>query len=728
MRLFFLFSFLFPIYIFSQLNIAVTIRDTKGGFLANTTTYISVEGIKKQSLPTNASGLVSYEVTEPGNYTFYYASDQKGFDFEMIEGRRGTMNRTLTYDPEGVFAKPPKADRKGIQFIVEEQKIASFSPATGKCGYEIILKNLKGIPATNIPVVMVDITAKTKYSAKTDSRGMAKFLIPSGKKYEIDVDGIEALDIVTVPAVKYGVFTSEIPYEAPKLAERIVGDTIYQSNIKQTDGATTHAYAEINLVDFNSVGLANEKVYLNDQYSNRVYAGTTDENGKVTFMLKNGTDYVMNLTLEQDVRLIKLDETRGFKTMGMTHMYRGTENIRSMLSSRKRDDKGFIQNFEATPIEKIDGKGVETISNSNGLQLKMEENGKVPPVTIVNGVAYFSEGFYSKNFYAYNIATKNVTWAVRLGESGAGAAVYSDGVLLINTYSCTLYALDMKTGKLLWSKYLANTLYSNPSISNGNVLVVYDNEFEISKNNKYVLANFDLKTGAIKWQKYLSDDAIACPVIDGEKVHVASMNGAYKVFDVLTGDMKTEASIQALSSPTIANEEIFITRNEGGSEVLSMYDKKSFKKLKDIKIADSTSLIDTKCFERMHYQGTRSVAYKGHNYLISGSELTCVNPVSEKIIWKQTIGLNGNLRVVMAANNQVFVQTDKNQILFFEAETGKQVNVISTNCSLYSQPTFAAKKLFYSDDKGTVFIQNISLGIEYPQWNGNCHHNLSYED
>ncbi|MCB0477016.1 MAG: PQQ-like beta-propeller repeat protein [Crocinitomicaceae bacterium] len=730
MRFILLLLLFLPIFTIAQLEISVTIRTTDGNMLAGANTYISLNGQKVMSQVTDATGKVMYSVEEPGNYTFFYKEDIKGFDFEMKEGRRGQMSRTLTYDPEGVFSKPPKADRSGIAFNEINQRNVQFQPTTGKCGYQIVLKNLKGQPGTNVPVDMVDMTSKTKYRSRTDSRGMAKFFVPTGKTYEVDVDGIEAVDIIKVPAIKYGVFTSELPYEPPKISERMVGDSIYQSNINQTDGASTHAYCKIELINYNREGIEGEKVYLNDLNSQRVYVGTTNSDGVVEFMLKNGTHYVMHLTMERDVKLIKLDETRGFKTMGMTHMYRGTEAILDMLANRKRDDKGFIQKFEETPIEKITDPKVETKVLSNGLELTTEENGKVPPITIANGKMFFSEGFYSKNFYGYDPVRKSVIWGVKLGESGAGAAVYSDGVLLINTYSCTLYALEASTGKLLWSKYLANTLYSNPSVKDGQVLVVFDNEMELQNGKPFVLANFDLKTGKINWQKLLSDDAIACPVIADDEVHVASVDGKYEIFNLKTGDSKTMNSGKALSSPTITKDEIFLTIDENGKETFASYDRKSFTKKKSVPISDSlfAEAGSGQCFERMHFQGSRSVHYKGLNYMIYGSDLICVDAQSEKIMWKQNVGMNGDLRTVVAGGGRVWVQTDKDAILFFEAQTGKQVDAINTNCPLYAPATSQSGKLCYADDKGKIFIQQIRQTLNYPQWGISGEHNLVFEE
>lgn len=730
MRILQVLFFLFPLFAISQMEVKVTIRTTDGGFLTGAPTHFMLNNEKVQVQTTDASGQVNYILEEPGSYIFYYKEKIKGFDVEVKEGRSGSLSKTLTYDPEGVFSRPPKADRSGMAFQEVNQRGVRFEPTTGKCGYQIVLKNLKGQPGTNVPVDMVDIKAKIKYKSRTDSRGMAKFFVPTGRSYEIDVDGIEAADFIQVPPIKYGVFTQEIAYEPPKINQRIEGDSIYQSNISQTEGASTHAYCKIELVNYSKEGIPNEKVYLNDLNSSRVYVGETNEDGIVEFMLKNGTHYVMHLTLERDVKLIKLDETRGFKQMGITHMYRGTREIQTMLANRKRDDQGFIQNFEETPIEKINDPKVETKALSNGLELSMEENGKIPSVTMAEGKVYFSEGFYSKNFYAYDPATKRVAWAVKLGESGAGAAVYLDGVILINTYSCTLYALEASTGKLLWSKYLANTLYSNSSVHDGQVLVVYDNQFEMKKGKPFVLANFDLKTGKVNWQRYLSEDAIACPVVADKEVHVAAVDGQYEIFDLKSGNSKKLATKKALSSPTVSKDEVFLTVEHNGKEAMAVYDRKSFQQKKIVLISDSVFVKpgQGECFERMHFQGSRSVRYKGLNYLIYGSDLLCVNTESESILWKAKIGMNGHLRAVAAGNNRVWVQTDKETILFYDAQTGKQVDAINTKYVIYAPPTSQSKKLCYSDDKGKVFIQQIRQSLDCPQWGLAGDHNLVYED
>ena len=82
------FPFLFlSLLSFGQISLTVNIKTTKGTFLKNAKTYISLDGKKMQSKKTNENGRVFYQVTTPGEYIFYYAEDVKGFEFEVKEGR-----------------------------------------------------------------------------------------------------------------------------------------------------------------------------------------------------------------------------------------------------------------------------------------------------------------------------------------------------------------------------------------------------------------------------------------------------------------------------------------------------------------------------------------------------------------------------------------------------------------------------------------------------------------
>lgn len=64
-------------------------------------------------------------------------------------------------------------------------------------------------------------------------------------------------------------------------------------------------------------------------------------------------------------------------------------------------------------------------------------------------------GYGSHEFYALKADTGEVAWRFPTGDDGPTAAIVHRGYVISNTESCTLYVLDEKTGRQVWSKWLA---------------------------------------------------------------------------------------------------------------------------------------------------------------------------------------------------------------------------------------------------------------------------------
>jgi hypothetical protein len=103
-------------------------------------------------------------------------------------------------------------DRKGVIFQLVNQTDVEFTPTTGKCGYEITIKDQDGNSIENVKVAMVDLKSKTKFLAYTDRDGVAKFWVNSGARYEVDIEKKEAVDIIEIERIKYGVRKGEYTY------------------------------------------------------------------------------------------------------------------------------------------------------------------------------------------------------------------------------------------------------------------------------------------------------------------------------------------------------------------------------------------------------------------------------------------------------------------------------------------------------------------------------------
>src|SRR5438094_3287910 len=120
---------------------------------------------------------------------------------------------------------------------------------------------------------------------------------------------------------------------------------------------------------------------------------------------------------------------------------------------------------------KFDAKAIA--KTPAGFTIQLPSGAPVPTPTVYRGKVYVSGGFHSKEFYCFDAATGALVWAIDLDDDGPTAAVCEDGVVVFNTESCTLFAVDADTGKLLWSHWLGDPLTSTPTIANGVVFTSY---------------------------------------------------------------------------------------------------------------------------------------------------------------------------------------------------------------------------------------------------------------
>src|SRR5262245_46128467 len=183
---------------------------------------------------------------------------------------------------------------------------------------------------------------------------------------------------------------------------------------------------------------------------------------------------------------------------------------------------------------KLDEKAIA--KTATGLEISLPSKAPIPTPTVYDGKLLVSGGFHSKEFYCFDAATGKFIWGINLDDDGPTAAACDDGIGVFNTESCTLFAVDINTGKQLWSYWLGDPLTSTPTIANGKVFTSYPargggGQQGLAPNNaaqaanpppaqgkpadatgkaqppcSHVLAAFDLKTGKILWQRWIDSD------------------------------------------------------------------------------------------------------------------------------------------------------------------------------------------------------------------------------
>lgn len=250
-------------------------------------------------------------------------------------------------------------------------------------------------------------------------------------------------------------------------------------------------------------------------------------------------------------------------------------------------------------------------AEENGFRIDLPSSAPIPTPTVYRKKLYVSGGFHSKEFYCFDAASGEFVWGRDLDDDGPTSAVCDEGVTVFNTESCTIFALDADSGKLLWSHWLGDPLTSTPAIANGRVFTSYparggggDVEGEAedpfaddppSQGNKkqpkpkrtkrkpaeekprpkeasHVLACLDLKTGKILWQRWIDSDVMSAPVAaDNDELYATSFGGTVYKFKQSDGTILSAVKSRATSAPVVVGDDVYLTqRADNGKDRKAM--------------------------------------------------------------------------------------------------------------------------------------------------------------
>ena len=120
--------------------------------------------------------------------------------------------------------------------------------------------------------------------------------------------------------------------------------------------------------------------------------------------------------------------------------------------------------------------------------------------------------------YALDVATGKQLWSLPLSHSLWGAPVTNGSMIFISSLDHFLYAVDSQAQKIVWKTDLGGSVPGAPSISqDGGTLYV-------GSFAKKVFA-VDAETGAIRWAADTNDWIWGSPILDGDTVFAADISG-----------------------------------------------------------------------------------------------------------------------------------------------------------------------------------------------------------
>lgn len=231
------------------------------------------------------------------------------------------------------------------------------------------------------------------------------------------------------------------------------------------------------------------------------------------------------------------------------------------------DGRVYVTDTEATvrAFRVTDGKLVwaTRLTDGKGNQAALFGGG----VSFDGGKVYATNGV--GDAAALDAATGAVLWKVRPGGPLRGAPSIDNGHVYVVTQDNQIFALKQENGETVWNE--AATLENSgvfgvaaPAVAQGTVVAGFSSG---------ELTAFRYENGRAVWQDALSRTSIstavaslsdidADPVIDQGRVYALGQGGRMVAMELVTGQRLWELNIAGISTPWVAGEWLFVVTDD----------------------------------------------------------------------------------------------------------------------------------------------------------------------
>lgn len=706
-------------------------------WLTDIETGASINPMRQQN------GYYRFEVLSGHDYMFHFADMEDYEEISIPGGKKWQMTKTIIYDLRQ--KNKSKIDVFSLSYDTIHLKYNFERPNADQTMIRITLNDVKFRTKPNIPVSLISIADKKLYRILTDKNGDANFIVPLGKEYKIVLN--DAMEYGEVPPIPQGggMMGMKLEYTEAEINEKDENDTITQ--FLTSDSPTTdRVYVHLLLKDNSLNLLEGEEIFFDVVGSKKVYRGITDNKGIAKFLLPKSTKYILNFKYEREVDLLNYKNAAGYKEVDIEYHYMGSKVIEEYYETSDRDKDGFFKDFGETKISKNYVSNKYLKKTAVGYNLEMTSETPVSTPAFGDDKIFIPGPYYTKELICVEENTGKFIWGVNLDESGISSVVYSNGIVFVNTYSCTLYALDAKTGNLLWSKWLATIIFSTPAVSGNKVVTSYPNDLSSmnpsfhEKGDNFAIVCFSADKGEILWQNWLNAEILTTPVIEGNSVYATTHNGSLYKFNLETGELLKKIDGNFNSPVTFANNKLYISSLEENKEFTKVYNAETLELERTSKpFLHNSSIVranELTSVQKMNHTGNQVAFYKGFAYKLEGSNVKCFEAESMQENWefeidnKNTYDLFANKPTEIAPaafNDLIMVSSFSGKIYFLDYKTGKLLKKYNLGAPLFSQAIVNKGRIISGSANGKLITID-TKDIRFDGWymlNGSPKHNAA---
>jgi hypothetical protein len=427
------------------------------------------------------------------------------------------------------------------------------------------------------------------------------------------------------------------------------------------------------------------------------------------------------------------------------------------------------------------------------LDITLSNQLPVATPAVVNGRIYVGSGFGSYQMNCIDAATGALIWA-RPTQSDGPSAVACDGTYLVfTTESCTLECMECATGNLVWARWLGDPVPAMPALHNGKVLAVYPDWGSYGGSStpldgpipygqvasgspgysgaNWAVASFNASNGACNWVAPLAEHAITGPVVYGNEVYVATLDGSLTRVDMSSGAVVSQTAPSITSAPTafVQNGQTkfaFSQRVSGAptqeclrtanSDTLGPVIGTRPAEYLDTATVDASGYFGSNVFTVLNtencywlmpswstgqysnvgigsvfamsmFQGSRPVVDSGRIYAAMGNKVVAHN-LDGSLVWEYSHASGTSWRTLnppALAGGKLVLSDTEGTVLMLNADSGTLEQSWNTGYHIMQQPAVVDGSIFVGSSNGHVIViptGNSSM-TGWTQWGGNSGHN-----
>jgi Ca-activated chloride channel family protein len=359
------------------------------------------------------------------------------------------------------------------------------------------------------------------------------------------------------------------------------------------------------------------------------------------------------------------------------------------------------------------------------------------PLTPVYGHdrVYVGGGFSSNQFYALDAHTGEIAWRASAPDGGPTAAIVEGDKVLFNTESCTLFAVDARTGRQRWSHWLGDPVMGQPAANGGRVFSGH-----IRNGGGYGFTALRLSSGEEIWTHDVGADVINAPVLDDTSVYVSTLDGVVHRFSQSNGRVLWERRLGATSAPWLDGETLHVTRraSERGEDghrhtveravVLSASNGHTLREADPVEASFLRGpIFDGSTQSGWAFEGSRATIVDGRVYQTIGNEVQSRDADSGELYWRRQYTNEVHARPASSpaiAGALLVFGTSDGVVYGLDIDTGMTAWAYDIGEPITSQPTIAHGWVYASTTSGGVV--GLEVGDDtldgWHMWGGNARH------